>query len=523
MTVNYPALWDFQQGPTEALKEVILEQSDNYRRQRFFWINGEVGSGKTYMASNILRAWYDTDLGRSGIVLAPKQVHSHWRTVLKAYGLEGVQIVTKLDQIASDQLNSQVLIIIDEIHLFQLKNPEILTIRAFVAGYKATVLGLTGRPFGKNLVDFSRMVLKILKSPDEVTGSRKEKILEYLTIFFPYHAISVSRPDIQTKYHITTTEIPIDMNDEQTAFYDFLSQRGRHLQVTDYQMAAAVDRFVDFGDKETFFIKRRKKYFTGFPSQKSLKNAKLEALKKLLAEKKGKSLIFVNELDAEKLITKEKLAISIPDGKQEELENRIHQGFEKSDVVIARTGVVTEGINLSEVDRVIWYQTPKSAVSFEQCNGRIFRGYLDRDKEVIQIFSHNTIQEELANQLAAVIRATAITNAKESEEDWYTRLKKLLDNLLKMPGFSTYEVPWGLSDDWTIRKSIIFPTEENSFLRNLFVQPMRVKSRYTIHTIPSEDDLKGNYLDNFGWEEVISAMKKVYEKKQVQETLSAPA
>lgn len=433
------SLYDFQKEPTDLLKKVILERSKAYELQRLFCLFGEVGVGKTYMAAYIAKDW----LGKL-VVVAPDETHGNWLEVMALFGVSKLEICSELDESLFQKKDiADYLVIVDEIHK-HVKKERTIQNYSILTGCDATILALTGTPYGKNMYDFSKIALRIAHY--DVPRLRKEQIRDFLSKIVPYHGVSISKPveEQKPRYIVETELLSIKMTFEQRAYYDFMVSRGRQLKVTDYQMAQNTDDFVDFGSKETFVTKRhlideKKKtwksyrYFMGYRAITKSFNVKLDKLKKLCLENSGNILIYVNSQKMLKFLEDEGFPV-LTFGDKSEIEGKIHEKFRENNCIVVSTRDVKEGINLPEVDMIIWYQTPRSAVDFEQCNGRMLRGIPEEDthKKVVQIFSQNTIQEKLANELATLIRANQMTIAKKSEESWEERLRKVLKGVLNL-------------------------------------------------------------------------------------------
>ena len=56
----------------------------------------------------------------------------------------------------------------------------------------------------------------------------------------------------------------------------------------------------------------------------------------------------------------------------------------------------------------------------------------DTQKQVIQIYSRNSIQEKIANRLSLVVSGNNISISADSEESWESRLKQFLNNVKNM-------------------------------------------------------------------------------------------
>ncbi|AYF99797.1 helicase-related protein [Lactococcus allomyrinae] len=423
-------LFDWQKAPTDALKAILLDkENEDYKNQRAFFIFGEVGVGKTYISCYIAKDWQ----GEVKII-APIGTHKNWKSCLKLFGVENAEIVETIDFDIFTTIDPEnLLIIVDEIHN-NVKDTEWLNLYSCFVKAGVTLLGLTGTPFEKQINVFAKAAL-ILSNLD-VPRLKAGQVKKYLSQVVPYHGISLSKPaeNIQPHYITKTKEIAIEMSSEQRAFYDFMVARTGKLDISNFQLAKATDNFVDFGDTETFFTKRDTgRYFVGYKAEDKCENQKLVALRKETFTLSGKTLVYVNTKKALEFLEKEGFdTLTFED--KEKTEELIHQHYETKDILVVCTTEVKEGINLDEITNIIWYQTPKNAVDFTQCNGRMLRGVPEKDtvKNVIQIFSHNTIQEKVANQLAAVVTGNNISIASESSETWETRLEAFLRNVQSM-------------------------------------------------------------------------------------------
>lgn len=424
-------LYPWQKAPAKAMKRVLLNVEDKgYLGHRAFFLFGEVGVGKTYIASYIAKDW----VGRL-VVLAPEETHQNWKDCLALFGVTKFQLSDTIDlSILREGSPKDLLVIVDEVHKC-VKNAHLLTVLERLVSLGSTLFSLTGTPFSKEANVFAKAAL-ILANMD-VPRLRRDQVSEYLRKIVPYYGISLSKPTnkaSEPRYIVNSREIGIDMSVEQRAFYDFMVARNLQVNSTEYQLARATDEFVDFGDTDSFFTKRDSgKYFIGYKAKDRVENQKLVALKKLLSELLGKTLIYVNSKKALNFLKHEGLGVLEFENKLE-TEQLIHQFYDNNDVLVVCTTDVKEGINLNEVSNIVWYQTPKNAVDFTQCNGRMLRGIPSEDthKQVIQIYSRNSIQEKIANRLSLVVSGNNISISADSEESWESRLKQFLNNVKSM-------------------------------------------------------------------------------------------
>lgn len=379
-------LYDFQKGPADALKEVIIEKSDDYQKQRSFFTFG--GVGKIYIASYIASGWKGKIY-----VMAPEEPHGNWRTILKLFNITNEEVVSNIDfNILTQTPADDILIIVDEVHK-HVKSKEVINkLRNFVT-IGSTLLSLTGTPFSKDVNTFAKTALEISNfTPERL---KRDQVKHFLREIVPYHGISLSKPvETQEKhFNVVSKEIAIEMTKKQQAFYHFMSKRAGSLKMSDYQMARVTDAFVDFGDTEPFFTKKKLgSFFLGYKAEDHQLNQKLVKLKEVLKDTTGKVLIYVNDKKTLDFLKKNGVKTATF-AKKDTMEAELHGLFEKQDHLVVLSSEVKEGINLNEVSTTIWYQTPKDAVSFTQCNGRMLRGIPDENetKTVIQIFFRNTV------------------------------------------------------------------------------------------------------------------------------------
>lgn len=383
--------------------------------QDFILLTGEVGVGKTYMASYIVKKWQDEHVNMKFLIIVPKHVHNKWIDVLTSAGvnMNGIIIVNSFKKADIDEAD---FVVYDEIHEIKTK---VKHFEDYVKTNKKT-LGLTGSIVDKSIKDithlsnyFSNQGQKYPLKKDMYDIKTDTKYIRF--VIGPILTVGLSKEDVMEtfttmddKIIVNTENYSIDMDREESAFYNFVTSRMAKLEISQTQRMRYLNGFLDRVPSMTEFVQKTNKvdgkmqtrsYFIGEKLHK--KNPmKDKIVSELLGkdEYSKKTLIYTFDNDVAKRIAETTNAEFVDTSDQFNAEEQINEKLENSAVVINILNILT-GVDL-HADTIIWYQTPVSLTQDVQGTGRITRlSSTTNEKTVIYLYHKNTMQEKQVNQL----------------------------------------------------------------------------------------------------------------------------
>lgn len=416
--------------------DIILK---GLKSRDFILLTGEVGVGKTYMGTYIAKRWQEINTNDVILIISPKHVVSKWKNVLSLAQADMSRVILT-DKVLKDNIDRADLIIYDEVHTIKTK------IKHFSEHIETDgkFIGLTGSIVDKDVNDitnitnfFSNDGLKFSRYSDvrRFYESKEQYIRFYIE---PLFTVGLSKDDvreIQTDSDtiiINTEELSIKMDGEESAFYNFVSQRLSSKKIAKHGQLEILNNFLDRVPNTSEFVRKTKweetgqynsdgkpikeaftlSYFIGeLLHNKSTKKDKI--LDELIEKYKSETIIYtLNDAVAER-IGKNTKAIYIDTRKPNAVEN-INEIIKTKTVVININHILT-GVDL-HANNIIWYQTPLTLTQEIQGVGRILRlsSSLD-DKTVIYLYHENTMQEEIVEKLRENhILNNEMINKKES-------------------------------------------------------------------------------------------------------------
>ena len=129
--------------------DAILNGLEN---RDFILLTGEVGVGKTYMGTYIVKQWQDKHTVDTTLIISPKHVLSKWKNVLDLAQAD-VSRVILTDKVLKDDIDRADLIIYDEVHTIKTK------IKHFSEHIETDgkFIGLTGSIIDKDVNDITNI------------------------------------------------------------------------------------------------------------------------------------------------------------------------------------------------------------------------------------------------------------------------------------------------------------------------------------------------------------------------------
>ena len=426
---------NFKLYPKQKEKADVIAKA--FWHQDFILLTGEVGVGKTYMASYIVKKWQDEHTDAKFLIIVPKHVHNKWIEVLTSAGVN-MNDVTIVNTFKKEDIDKADFVVYDEIH-------EIKTKVKHFENYVKTdkkVLGLTGSIVDKSVKDitnitnyFSNGGKKYPMKKDMINMKTDEKYVRFIVA--PLLTVGLSKDDVietvttmDDKIIVNTENYSIDMDKEESAFYNFVTSRMSKLEISQTQKMRYLNGFLDRVPSMTEFVQKTNRtdgetwtrtYFIGEKLHK--KNPMKDKIVNELLNKdeySKKTLIYTFDNEVAKRIAKATNAEFVDTSDQFNAEKLINEKLEHSAVVINILNILT-GVDL-HADTIIWYQTPVSLTQDVQGTGRITRlSSSTNEKTVIYLYHKNTMQEKQVNQL---IENYKINNELIQKEDQTAQTEK---------------------------------------------------------------------------------------------------
>ena len=416
--------------------DIILNGLEN---RDFILLTGEVGVGKTYMGTYIVKQWQDKYTNDTTLIISPKHVLSKWKNVMDLAKVDMSRVILT-DKVLKNDIDEADLIVYDEVHTIKTK------IKHFSEHIEADgkFIGLTGSIIDKDVNDitnitnfFSNDGLKFSRYSDvrKFYESKEEYIRFYIE---PLFTVGLSKDDVKeiqidsNAIIVNTEELSIKMDEEESAFYNFVSQRLSSKKIAKQGQLEILNNFLDRVPHTSEFVRKTtwmetgqynsdgkpiketftKSYFIGeLLHNKSTKKDKI--LDELIDKYKSETIIYtLNDAVAER-IGKNTQAIYIDTRKPNAVED-INEIIKTKTVVININHILT-GVDL-HANNIIWYQTPLTLTQEIQGVGRILRlSSSSEDKTVIYLYHENTMQEEIVEKLRENhILNNEMINKKES-------------------------------------------------------------------------------------------------------------
>lgn len=376
-------------------------------KQVLTFLTGEVGSGKTYMGTEVVRRLVDKDPTRRILIISPKQVVSKWEAVLESAGItlgDNVVVTVRFNEALINQFD---VVIYDEIHTIKSKKNHF---KSFIGNPNKHILGLTGTIVDSNIKDvtditnyFSNKGKNYLRFTDHESLFKTRH--KYIRLYIePQMMVGVSRDDIEEindesdKLIVHTKQVPITMTNEEIAFYNFMSKRLAKYDVDKRTTIEILNNFLDrTPEAKQFFKSGNLNYYTGELLRDEVSAKELQ-LQRLLREQPTDVVIYTLNDTVAKRVAKDN-DITYVDASQLGSIDLINELVKQGPVVFNVLHVLT-GVDI-HANHIIWYQTPRSLTEENQGLGRITRLSSKRDdKYVTYLYYDNTLQETVVRELA---------------------------------------------------------------------------------------------------------------------------
>lgn len=400
----------------EEVKNLIIEGltgSIEVEERDLIILTGEVGSGKTYIASRIIK-----ELDRKTLIILPnKQLESKWKEVLKSFKCENYAITVRFN---ADMLKEYDFVVYDEVHTIKSKlthfseyferNHEIPTRKKF--------LGLTGSAINKYINEFTdffnfyeKYGVDKFYSYNEYKNEYKDYSVDrydYINKFIKYvFTVGLNKDQIDEliddEVTIETIIHDIDMDASERAFYKFLLHRIKRIGLSRDKTIYYLNRYLDRETYNDLYIRyKNQEYYAGDPLHDE-NGAKVDVLKDILKDQKGIIVYTFSDILAQKLGDSIDNLTFIDTVVPKNLDNNpavkiINEKLKTTNVVINVKNVLL-GFDI-ESNTAVFYQTPEDLETNVQAIGRITRLHnSNQEKTVHYIYHNNTIQEETIKRI----------------------------------------------------------------------------------------------------------------------------
>lgn len=376
-------------------------------KYKFQLLTGEVGSGKTYMGSEIAKRYAVEN--KRVLIVSPRQVVNKWNEVLKLtfedneLYLENVVVSSNIAK--EDLFDDYDLVIYDEIHLIKSRIRYLKEMRDV---YPVEIVGLTGSIVDKDVSDITNLTNQFAdKFYDMYSKSVFSTRYAFVRLFVQtFIAHGLSRDNIKTEVENTEAivnvhELSVKMNAEESAFYKFASRRMDSIGLSETRQIKLLNETLDRVTKSSTFSHKGLQYFVGERLVEKSSD-KINQLKATLETIDENALIYVTNGVVGREIEKQLNNCIFIDVTQniEDAEKTVnHHLINGKKHVIINITKVTTGIDL-HANHLIWYQTPMKLTQDIQGTGRITRlSSSNEEKHVYYLYHHNTKQEKLVKIL----------------------------------------------------------------------------------------------------------------------------
>lgn len=387
--------------------------------RHFCLLTGEVGVGKTFMGTWVIREYLEDNPSKKVLVISPKHVISKWKETLELANVNMNDVKIKSTFSSNDLINVN-FVVYDEIHTIKTK---VKHFTDYIARDKTYVLGLTGSIIDKDINDitnitnfFSSGGSNFLRYIDAQKSfeSKQKYVRNYIE---PLLTVGLSKDDVkeiiddtdENKIKIFTDEISITMTNEERAFYEFLTYRLQKLGLPPNKKLSILNAYLDRQKNTIQYIPKNFKekyidenknectrtnklyYYIGDKLHRDTTQKDYE-INKLLQKYSNNVLIYTLDNEIAKRISNKTSAVYVDTSKTNAV-NLINELVIDNPVVFNILPIL-EGVDL-HADNIIWYQTPLTLVQEIQGVGRITRlSSSNNDKKVIYLYHQNTMQED---------------------------------------------------------------------------------------------------------------------------------
>lgn len=445
-----PKLYGKQQAIADEITEAIT--SDNVALGHTVFISGEMGVGKTYIASEIARELKDPE--KLTLVISPAETTTKWKAVIeeftkqeatifapktKVVPTKGILILTDrqltaaLDGLIQAQSNMD-LIIYDEIHKLKPGTKPYENITE-IRTKETPFLALTGTIFSQNTDKLSTMLSWLYPNIPELANSTNER--EFFMYYWTQVAWSISLADVQSDFttdgadDILQDIAPIKMIKptlEQLAVYNVSKHQLSSIKVPHPEATAA--SILDLPGQS--LQKRRNLKTLGQPiNYNAIRDFQLgftlrdiefthtpkyQRAVEILKESDEKTIIFVSD---QNLISKLKTTLTA-DGfkvstlpaslKSHEYSEYINAEFTNNcDVFIVNPMRISTGVDITTASRIIWYQLLEDLGSTLQAQRRVYRLSSTKNSTVHYLAYEGTYQDDLIREISESAKSNALS------------------------------------------------------------------------------------------------------------------
>lgn len=496
-------------------------RNKNHISQDFCYVAGEMGVGKTYIASALSKKLD----AKSVLIVAPNAVVSKWQRVYKEYtGNDLVlfnpkkpikashQIVTirnlykwllfyVTDEEAVSNIHRETrnalnrvdknsiiwhpaaldlslkhvdwdtvrltkkldYIVFDEIHTFIPKHQEFSAMHALKYCTSAKILGLTGTLFDQNIskltwllqgtnpvaIHYALTGCKVrCINTDCIFQTDAENLVAniselYLKVF-RYIGVQINLNELNLERNVNVSQniMPLQgltMTPEQTAWYKIAIANLSSKHLLSAKAMMNVISYLDLPSANQPIAKHTsRKDGKNIASYEfismTLKPIKVQDSKKfkqlnniIQEDPTAKTIIFVQDDNLLMHLSNQlsKCSYLPKSTKKAQVSHALNKLFEANNIVIANSKLVSVGIDLKDVKRVIWYQVPENVSTIIQANRRVLRLSSKEDSQVYFLYYKKTSQEKVIKEVSnSAKNNAALYNVRQ--DDNLTRLTKIL-------------------------------------------------------------------------------------------------
>lgn len=454
---------------TQSFKNYNNSENENILNNMAY-ISGEMGVGKTYIATEILRHFQEND--KLTLIISPASTTTKWQKVIKAFtGLESAQFDKKAKTVPTSGIlviepknmtplipmfeNQKVnfdFIIYDEIHTLKQKTVPFenftkivqslvkKVVRNNITFRETPILGLTGTIFSQSPKKLGALInLTHPKYAKLINAAIDNDNIAKFMYYWTKISWNIALKDVESHFQsdskddIEQTIVPIQLiepTDEQLAVYTIANEQLKRIQVNNRDHIAA--SLLDLPDQYNNLIRTRhvqakeigqffattKSYQTGFLLNdiEFEHTPKYQKLLKILKNHEKNTLIFVND---EPLINQ--LMISLTTAgyspaklkaslKAHEYSQFINEQFDNGhDIFLVNPMRISTGVDITTASRIVWYQLLSDLGSTLQAQRRVYRLSSTKSSTIHYLAYSSTYQEELIRQISESAKNNAVS------------------------------------------------------------------------------------------------------------------
>ena len=436
--------------------------SNNVYMNHSAYISGEMGVGKTYIASKIIKD-LQTD-SSFAVIIAPKSVLEKWQNVLLGFGVSDVNIFNRKKEMTTKgvlliqprdltpalssffEITIQI-IIYDEIHTLKMgtmpaKNLDCLYQSTNRSSSKAPMfLGMTGTIFGQNQSNLQSILE--YTHPLIFQNHRNKTIYNFME-YWTKVAWTLSLKSMQSEIGKDTGDdiiqevAPIKLitpTPEQKLVYTIAKKQLKDSYFAKYEETAT--NILDLPDtsliksrhlKTTTYANlahNRVDYSIGFTVSDLdfRKTPKYQKLLDILA-KPEKTIIFINDLPLIKKLKEtlnedgfraQSMSSSAKAGKYSDIINDSLSN--DADIFIIQPKKISMGVDINTASRIIWYQILSDLGETLQAQRRIYRLSSTKSSIIHYLAYSDTYQENVIREISESSKKNAVSYGSNDESN----------------------------------------------------------------------------------------------------------